>query len=249
MRNKIFILISLLLIAGVLTACGGVAAAQGITPTPETTSGDKVNRTITVNGSGKVSITPDIAYISIGVHTEGADANEAVASNNTQAQKVIDALKRMGIDAKDIKTINFSIYPQQEYDSTGKPTGEVKYSVDNTVYVTVRNLGQLGDILDQVVQAGANSVSGIQFDVADKSVAAADAREAAFLDARKQAEDLAQAAGVTLGEVQSISSFSSYPVPIYQQKERLAMDTASSVPVSPGEMEVSVDLTVVFTIQ
>jgi len=206
-------------------------------------------RTVTVIGSGKTTLTPDLAYISIGVHTENKDATEAVASNNSQSQKVADALKSFKIDAKDIQTTNFSIYPRQEYDSTGKPLGTT-FVVDNTVYVTLRDIDQVGEVLDAAVQAGANSISGIQFDVADRTEALSLARQAAVADGRVQAEELADAAGVTLGPVQTITSYSSYPVPIEAKSGAVMMDAAAAnVPISPGQMILTVDVNIVYQIQ
>ena len=147
-------------------------------------------RTINVTGTGKVTLTPDIAYVSIGVHTEGKDAAEAVATNTSQSQKVVDALKTFKIDPKDIQTTNFSIYPQQQYDNEGKPQG-ITYVVDNTVYVTLRDIDQLGELLDAVVKAGSNSINSIQFDVADREAALSEARQLAVDNAQKQAEELA----------------------------------------------------------
>jgi uncharacterized protein YggE len=88
--------------------------------------------------------------------------------------------------------------------------------VDNTVFVTLRELSELGDVLDAVIAAGANSINGIQFDVADRTTATADARKAAVADARSQAEELAEAAGVELGEIQSLSTSNiGYPGPVF----------------------------------
>lgn len=244
MRTKFFLLVSVILMAALISACGGVAYAQ--TPQPELTA---PQRTITVTGSGKTSLTPDIAYISIGVHTENKDAAEAVAANNSQTQKVLEALKSFNIDPKDIQTTNFSIYPRQDYDQEGKPTG-ITFVVDNTVYVTLRDIEKIGDLLDAAVKAGANSISGIQFDVENKTEALSAAREAAVADAQAQAEELAQAAGVELGPVQSINSYSNYPVPIEQPRAAVMMDSAAaSVPISPGQMTVTVDVNMVFLIQ
>jgi uncharacterized protein YggE len=244
MRTKFFLLVSVILMAALISACGGVAYAQ--TPQPELTA---PQRTITVTGSGKTSLTPDIAYISIGVHTENKDAAEAVAANNSQTQKVLEALKSFNIDPKDIQTTNFSIYPRQDYDQEGKPTG-ITFVVDNTVYVTLRDIEKIGDLLDTAVKAGANSISGIQFDVENKTEALSAAREAAVADAQAQAEELAQAAGVELGPVQSINSYSNYPVPIEQPRAAVMMDSAAaSVPISPGQMTVTVDVNMVFLIQ
>ena len=134
-------------------------------------------------------------------------------SNNQQTQAVIDALVAAGVDAKDIQTTNFSIYPQERYSPTGELLGKY-FAVDNTVYVKVRDLESLGGLLDAAVQAGANTVYGISFDIENKDAAMEQGRKEAIENARKQAEQLAAAAGVTLGPVYSISSYSSYPVPM-----------------------------------
>jgi hypothetical protein len=132
---------------------------------------------------------------------------------------MIQALTDFGIDAKDIRTTNFSIWPMDKYDPlSGAPTGEKAYSVDNTVYVTIRDLDKLGDLLDTVVTAGANTVNSIQFDVADKDEALKQARADAVKNAAKQAQELADAAGVSLGEIQSIGFYDSAPYPVFDGK-------------------------------
>jgi len=244
MRTRTLLVTSLLLIAVVLGACGTAAYAQ----TPQAENSSAPLRTLSVTGSGKTFLTPDIAYLSIGVHTENKDAAEAIASNNAQSQKVAQALKTFGIDPKDIQTNNFSVYPRQDYDQTGKPT-DLVFVVDNTVYVTLRNIDTVGDAIDAAVQAGANTISGIQFDVENKSEAMAKAREAAIADAQQQAEGLAEAAGVTLGSIQTINSSNSYPIP-YMDRGGVAMQAAaSSVPISPGQMTITVDVNVTYLIQ
>ena len=242
MRKRMYLIIGLMLMAILLSACGA-AVAQTASPSSES----QPERTLTVTGNGKVFLTPDIANVSIGVHTEGTDAAEAVSTNNAQTQQVIEELKGMAVEAKDIQTTNFSIYPRQEYDNNGNLTG-ITYVVDNTVYVTVRDLSKIGDLLNTVVQSGANSISGIQFDVADRVKALSDARKAAVDNARAQAEELAQAAGVQLGPVQSIAISSSTPIPLAQSREALAAP-AAEVPISPGQLSISVDVTVVYEIQ
>ena len=244
MSTKSLLFTGLMLMAILLTACGGTALAQ----TPQAESNPPL-RTLTVTGIGKAYLVPDTAYVSIGVYTENKNASEAVASNTSQSQAVAEALASFDIDPKDIQTTNFSIYPRQEFDREGKPL-DTTFVVDNTVYVTVRDLSQIGDILDAVVEAGANSISGIQFDVEDKTAALSEAREAAMADARAQAEDLALAAGVELGAVQSISTYNSYPVPMYDVRASvMAEAAAASVPVSPGQMILTVDVNVVYQIQ
>jgi uncharacterized protein len=241
MRTKIFLLMSVLVVASLITGCAGVAAAQTEQPFP---------RTMNVNGTGKVYLVPDIAYINIGVHTENKNASEAVAANTAQTEKVIASLKAAGVDAKDVQTTNFSIYPQQKYDNNGQPTGEIVYMVDNTVAITVRDIEKLGELLDAAVKAGANNIYGITFDVSDKEAALAQARADAVANAQQIAKELADASGVTLGQVITISSYGGTPVPVYEGKGGgMASAEAASVPVSPGQMVLTVDVAMVYEIR
>ena len=237
MKNKLFFLIPILVLGIALTACG--PASITVQPQPP-------QRTITVTGTGKVTMTPDIAYISIGVHTQNASAKDAVAENNTQAQAVVAAIKGFAVADKDIQTTNFSIYPQQQYDSSGKQTGII-YVVDNTVYVTIRDLSKLGDLLDSTVSSGANNVNSIQFDVADKTGALSQARLAAVADARKQADELTKATSVLLGQVQTISYYdSTAPITVQYAKADMVAAPAASVPVQAGSMQISTTVTIVY---
>jgi uncharacterized protein len=236
MKTKFIFLIAVLVLGTVLTACG---------PSSITVQPQPPQRTITVTGTGKVILTPDIAYISIGAHTQNASAKDAVAENNTQTQAVIAAIKGFGVAEKDIQTTNFSIYPQQQFDADGKPTGIV-YVVDNTVYVTIRDLSKLGDLLDSTVSSGANNINSIQFDVADKTGALSQARLAAVADARKQADELTEATKVGLGEVQTISYYDSTAPVTVQYAKADVMLQAPSVPVQAGSMEVSTTVSIVY---
>jgi uncharacterized protein YggE len=202
---------------------------------------------VVVSGSGKVFIAPDIAYISVGVHTESEIATDAVTKNSEQAQKISDAIKGMGVDPKDIQTTNFNISPQQKYDDKGQLIGII-YMVDNTVYVTIRDLTKIGALLDVVTKAGANNVYGIQFDLADKTSAISEARKLAVENARTQAQELSQAAGVMLGAVQTINTYNSYPVADYVGKGGGAM-AASDVPISPGQLSITVEVNMVYEIK
>jgi uncharacterized protein YggE len=194
-------------------------------------------RTISVTGNGKANVVPDIAYINIWVHTENADAAEAVGSNNTQSEKVANALRALGIKPEDIQTTNFSIYPMQQFDPQGKVTG-INYVVDNTVFVTLRDISKLGDVIGEAVDAGANSINSIQFDVEDRSDALSEAREAAVADALAQAKELASIADVTLGEIQTINSYGGQPIPFFEARGLGggAPVAASTVPISPGQL-------------
>lgn len=209
-------------------------------------------RTLSVSGSGEAMLSPDIAYVYIGVHTEDATAADATTANTAQTEALIQALRDFGIDANDIRTTNFSIYPMDRFDpATGLPSGEKVYAVDNTVYVTVRSLDQLGDLLDTAVQAGANTVNNIQFDVEEKDEALQQARAQAVEDARAQAQALAQAAGLSLGEIQSISFFDAQPYPIFDGKGggMAAEQAAAAVPIQPGQLTFTVNVSVTYELK
>jgi len=242
MRNKSIILSLVFALALVLSACAQPSVAQEPTEKPPM-------RTLNVNGSAQVQLPPDIAYISIGVHTEHENASKAVSQNSAQATRVMDAIKAMGIEAKDIRTTNFSIYPQQQYGQNGEMLG-IKYIVDNTVYLTLRDLNKIGDVLGTATEAGANSIGGIQFDVADKTTVLTQARKTAVENARQMAAELAQSAGVTLGDIQSINFNSYYPTPVYAEAKGGDMAAmAPSIPISSGTLTISVDVYIVYEIK
>ncbi|HPH98030.1 MAG TPA: SIMPL domain-containing protein [Anaerolineaceae bacterium] len=240
MRNKLMILIALLVsLSLMLGACSALPQA------------DKKNeniRNISVNGTGKVYITPDLAYINIGVHTENKEVSGALTANTAQAQQVAAALAEMGVDPKDIQTSNFNIYPMQEYGPQGEMIG-TKYVVENTVYVTVRDLAKLGAILDKVVSVGANTINSISFDVTDKTKALSEARKLAIQDARTQADEIAAAAGVSLGDLMNVSVYiNDAPMSMYDAKGG-NMSANSSVPISAGQLIIQANASLMYEIK
>lgn len=246
MRNKIILsVIGVLLLALLFVYVGATPAAtagvyQG--------AGEDSLHTITVNGEGRVSLAPDMAAISIGVTTEDKEAAKAVKTNNTKAQDVVKQLKSYGIAEKDIRTTNFTVYPRQQYDSSNKPS-DTTYIVENTVYIKVNDLAEVGEILDAAVKAGANTISNIQFDISDPSTAYDQALQAAVQDANGKAQVAAKAAGVKLGPVHTIqTSLSSSAQVSYARNMVAAVQAAPDVPISPGQKDVVVNVTIVYLI-
>ncbi len=239
MKTKPLIILAVMILALLMSACGPV--------------GGQSSRTLSVSGSGEAFLAPDIAYIYIGVHTEAPTAAEAVEANTSQTEALIQAIQEFGIAPADIRTTNFSIWPMDRFDpSTGLPSGEKTYAVDNTVYVTVRDLAGLGDLLDTAVQAGANTVNSIQFDVDDKDEGLQQARAEALEDAQAQAQALAQAAGLSLGEIQSISFIDVPAYPFFDGRGSggLAVDTeAAAVPIQPGQLSFTVTVQVTYILE
>lgn len=242
MKTKFYLVAVVALLALVVSACGPTAVSQAAQPPL---------RSISVSGAGTANLVPDIAYIYVGVHTEKPSASEAVAENNAQTQTMIQSLRDFGIDAKDIRTTNFSIYPFDKYDPlTGASTGEKYYSVDNTVYVTVRDLDKLGELLDTVIAAGANTVNSVQFDVANKDEALKQARADAVKDAMAKAQELADAAGVSIGEIQTISFQDSVYYPVMDGRGGGgAASEAAAVPIQPGQLTFTVTVNVTYEIK
>jgi len=241
MRSKSIFLIGGMVILGLLLSA--FVSSQ-------TTQGESSSvRTLGVTGTGQVYLTPDIATISIGVRTDHESASEAVTDNNAQIQQVVTALKDLGVAEKDIQTSNFSIYPQQQYDDQGNVTSTI-YVVENTVMVTIRDLEMLGDVLDAAVSNGANSIYGIQFDVEDKTAAYTEARQKAVEDAQVKAGELADASGVSLGQIQTISETSTYPGPMFDARGGGAEQAvASAVPISPGQITITSDVNIIYMIE
>jgi uncharacterized protein len=239
MKTKSLIIFTVMAVALLMSACAPAGNANV--------------RTLSVSGSGEALLAPDIAYIYVGVHTENPTAAEAVEENTTQTEALMQAIRDFGIDPKDIRTTNFSIYPMDRFDpSTGMPSGEKVYAVDNTVYVTVRDLTTLGDLLDTAVQAGANNINSVQFDVAEKDEALKQARAEAVKDAEAQAQSLAQAAGLSLGEIQSISFFDAQPYPLFDGKGgggMAAEAAAAAVPIQPGQLTFTVSVSVTYALK
>lgn len=160
---------------------------------------------LSVNGRGQVSLAPDIAYVTIGVHTEAGDVSQAVSQNADQVADVMTALADMGVAREDMQTSNFSLYTGDKYDpASGLSIGK-NYIVENTVNITVRDLANMGNLLDGAVSAGANSIWGVTFDLEDKDAALVEARDMALEDAVSEAQALAGAASITLGDIVSLS--------------------------------------------
>ncbi len=240
MSKKISVLLVAVLLVTMLSACGSAAVPGNQPPV----------RQINVSGSGKVYIVPDIAYINVGVHTEADTVTDALNKNNEQAQAIADALKAMGVDEKDIQTTAFNVYPQQQYGPDGTIVRNY-FSVDNTVYVKVRDLQKLGNLLDATVRSGANTINGISFDVENRADAEKEARRLAIEDARLKAQEIAAAAGLSLGEIQSLNVYASGgPTPYYYDAKGGAMAAPMmDVPIAAGQMVITADANITYEIK
>ncbi|KUJ85762.1 hypothetical protein AVO45_01905 [Ruegeria marisrubri] len=205
------------------------------------------DRHITVNGTGSVEAAPDMATLSLGVTTQADEAAAAMRANSQAVAAVLSQLDQKGIEPRDIQTRNLSVAPIW----SGRPQKEEErritgFVASNRVFVRVRDLDHLGEILDAVISKGANDLGGLSFALQEPEPLAAEARARAVADASEKARQLAEAAGVTLGRVISIDEHGGAR-PVMRRAE-MAMADAGNVPVAPGEISVEVSVSMVFEI-
>ena len=206
---------------------------------------------LTANGEGAVGAIPDIAVVTLGVTTRAATARQALDENSARLAATIETLRAAKIADTDIGTSGFQVFPVYEDrpvrdDGSVDPTPAriVGYQVTNEVRVTIRAIGSSGDVLDAVVSAGANQVSGIAFDLSDPATPADAALAEAVADARRKAEIMAKAAGVRLVRILSVQAGGGGPVPYRAEMSMLG----KAVPVMPGEQQVTANATVTWEI-
>lgn len=234
------------LLAGSVVS-GAAVAQESATPTA-TAAGVP---TVSVSGHGEVNVPPDTAQVNIGVDVIKPTLDEAQEQATTQANAVIEALKAAGIADEDIQTEFFSVNILRDYSENADPTTITGFEIVNQLRVTVRDTDTLGELLDAAVNAGANSIYGVTFYVDDQTAAASEARVEAVEDARVKAEELATAAGMTLGPVVAIAEGTAPIIsPVYGMARGggMAMD-AAAVPVETGSTTVAVDVQVTYELR
>jgi hypothetical protein len=202
--------------------------------------------TISVTGEATVSAAPDLAQIDGGVTSEANTAREASDANNAAMGKVLLALKGAGIADKDYQTSRLSLQPETAPNRPGGPMAIVGYRASNRITVHLRDIAKLANLIDAMVGAGANDISGISFTVSNGSKLLDDAREQAVADARRKAEIYAKAAGVTLGAPLAISEQGAPGLIPYR---KMAVGMAASAPVAPGEETLHLSVSVSWAIK
>jgi uncharacterized protein YggE len=242
------VVIAVLLVAVLAVQLTGATVSRATQPAATADPATGPTRSITVVGEGSVSAKPNIAHANIGVESTAPTVAEATSENNDKMTAVIAKLKDLGVAEKDIQTSNYSINPERSVGTSG-PGQVTGYQVSNTVNVTIRDLSQVGPILDAVTQAGANTVYGVSFGFDNPAELQAEARAKAIADAQARADDLAKLSDIQRGEVLSISEIvGSNPVPLMRAAEA-PLAAGGGTPIQPGELEVTVQIQVTYTIQ
>lgn len=226
--------------AAIAAPPSGVARAQGSNLPPVPTPDGFVHG-IVVQGTGRIRVKPDQATISAGVQTRAVTARQAQAENNATMQRVIDAIKATGVSDANIQTRGVSLYP-----ITNQNQEVTSYSASNNVTVLVDQLDKVGTILDAATGAGANVEGSVQFGLKDDTAARNQALQAAAADAKGKASALASALGLQISSIQSVSEGSISSPVIVSPRLAAAPSAAASVPVQPGELDVTAQVTIVF---
>lgn len=241
------VLWNLLLAAGI--AYLGITAANAFKQRDYIGRPEAARDTIAISAEGKVTALPDIATISVGVQTENKAVSAAQQENTAKMNAIIEKIKSFGVAADDIKTSNYSIYPQYDY-VNGRQI-ERGYMVTQNADVKVRNLDTIGEILAAVGDLGANQVGGVFFTIDEPEELRQQARLKALETAKKKAQALADAAGVRLGKVVGFSENEGFvpSPPSYARDAALGLGGGGSAPsIQSGSQDVIVNVTVLYEI-
>jgi uncharacterized protein YggE len=237
--------VGLLLVVAMLCAVTSVFA-EGVDPkTP----------LMTIQGNARVAVEADTVSIQLGVQTKAERLRDAQKENAERMEAVMSALKACGVEDKDIMTSNFNIYQSYDYeseaytDSYRQPRTQLYY-VDNTLTVTLHNIDIAGEVLDAAISAGANTMYGISFTSSRANEAYLLALKRAVEDAKGKAEVLAEAAGVSLGqliEIQASPNYSAYRADTYAKNSVAMSADDAGTSIVGGDLSVDATVTLVFS--
>lgn len=207
----------------------------------------KTTGTIVVSGTGRVAVEPDIAELRLGVSIARPTVEAARAAAAEAMNAILSAVLAAAVERRDVRTTLLAVQPRYDY-RDGKAPVLTGYDLNNVVEISVRDLSNLGSVIDGALTAGATSLDGLAFRVDDPRPAERAARTAAVAEARARAEVLAEAAGVAISRVTDIVEGG--PPPAWPQPKLARMALAEDVgtPVEAGSTEISVTVTVTFGI-
>ena len=238
------VLIAVFIISTASPAPAAMARAETLTA--------QSSHSVTVVGEGTVSIEPDIATASIGVEVVRPTVREASAAAQSIMEDVQAALLSQSIDETDIQTRHFSIFAERFGPGGLLDEDEVRYRVSNTVFITVRDLESIGDVLDAAIDSGANNIYGVDFSLADPASVESEARARAVADAFDKAEELADLIGVGIGEVMGISEIIGQGGGFFGgnfSRMAAAEMGGGSGSISPGELSLTMQLQITYELR
>lgn len=210
-------------------------------------------REISIETEGKAYVTPDVAEMSLGVHTKAATAAKAVEENTKQMNKVIEELTKAGVEKKDIQTSNYYLNPDYKYTAEGGsvPDG---YVLDQSVTVKIRDFTKIGTIMASATTAGANTIGNLQFTVDDREKAKEKAREEAISKAKEKVAAIEKQTGLRLGKIVNYYEYedsyaSSMYGSAYMGAEGGGGGDMKAPDVQAGQQEVKLRVTLMYRIR
>ncbi len=211
------------------------------------------SRTIIISAEGKTTAGPDLADISFSVVSQGGNPDTLASNNNDKMNAVLQFVKSQGIADADVKTTNYNLAPNYEYDKNPQRNYISGYTLTQTVDVKVRDLSKVASVVGGLAPLGVNQIGNVNFTFADQEKYLAIARADAFSKAKEKAQEMAAEAGVSLGRVISVSEYGTPPVPIYANAERalgVGGAVAASVPtIEPGTQDITDQVSIVYEIR
>ena len=251
MKKLLFILIAILIVGVLLAGCS--MKVTDLLPSQSDslgTAGEIINQTQAVDDRSKLSVTttetvavvPDVAYVTLGVQSQGPDAAEAMRENNATANAVLAAIKSQGIAEEDIQTTNMNIY--QDYNDPNMYNVEIDYRIK------VKPMDKVGGVIDSAVAAGANVSYSLYFDIEDRDSVYLQALEKAMASIAEKANQMAAAGGLEIDRVLLVQEGGSNYSPLYDTRMMAAAESAAdSISINPGQMEVSATVSATYLLK
>lgn len=249
-RNKLYLGVTLALVVLVV---GGMFLGQVLPGGRALATGGETGAapdagSISVTGEAVIKARPDTVNVTLGVESHGDTAAAAAGACTQAMNRVVSSLVAMGVPRDNIQTSNISLWPQYDYSREKEPAQVVGYRASNQVTLSWNRLDKVGELIDKAIAAGANTISGLSFTLADSRELYLEAVAAAVRDARTKADALAGAAGVSVGGVKNMSLHSYSGGPIVMREAMDLAGGAASVPVEPGQVEMRVTVNVEYGI-
>jgi uncharacterized protein len=247
MKSKFYILLGAFGIIALVFATI-LVSRNSISNVGTTSSAASQVKTITASGEGVIEAVPNVAYVNLGVVTEGKELAQVQKGNSDKMAKVIASLTKLGIRKEDIKTTNYNVNPKYDYNQNTGVSTIIGYTVSNTLEVTINDITKTGNLLDEVVASGSNSVNSVIFGLKDKTVLYNQALELAVKDAKAKATAMGKGSGISSIQVSKVTEVSNINTPVYFERSAAAMDVAKqATPISEGELKVTANVTVEFS--
>lgn len=207
--------------------------------------------TITIDGEGKVTATPDVAVVSLGVQSDAKTVKAAQGDNSQKMNDIVKAVKDLGVKDADVQTTNYNIYPKYSYNKDTGISDIVGYTVSQSVTVKVRDLDKVGSILFKAGELGANQVGGVQFTVDNPENLKVQAREKAIDNARTKANVLFDKLGLRPGRIVSYNESAPGGIyPVYMKESSYGIGGGAPAPsVEAGSLDINVNVSLTFEIK